>query len=222
MVDGRLREQAAVLVPLRARSEIDVRHGWRRLAGPVVATRTDGAVVHRLNWEPAAAVYRRLLNEHGASADVRAAPGAPVAFPFGLMQQGEKDLVRQPVALRPDGSIVCGGAVPQHALLHILTGTEQGRSDAAAQAPSRAEMQARWRNGSGPDAWFVARSMNPASPAETESGAEIAPSITGSEEISPAPVGVQSVGQIASVRRRTVTWLNGTTVVGALQRCGSA
>jgi hypothetical protein len=216
MAGGRLLENAAVIVPVAAGSGIGVRHGWDRVAGPLVATTAKGNVLHRLNWEPAADVYRRLLNTHGISGDLSEV-GA--RFPFGMLKQGEEDLIRTPIALEDGGRIVCGGPVPEHSVLHVLSGTARGLVGAA-KAASDAARPAEGE-GSGPG-WFVVEGahreavLGPKTGVEIEAwpGASIADS-SGADR--PHAPGVMTIGQIATTRNGTVDWLNGTTVVGAFQ-----
>jgi len=216
MAGGRLWRNAAVLISLAHRAQLGVRHGWTRTAGPFVATATEGNVLHHLNWEPAVDVYHRYLRRRGLSRD--ALPDAAARHPFGMMRQGEEDVIRIPLDIRDDGSIVCGGPVPRHSVLHLHHGRARVLRDAAETACTTA-----LRAGDGePRGWFVADCMYREAILGSETGVEVdthssAVSADTSDAGRPSPQGVMTIGQIATTRNGTVEWLNGSTVVGALR-----
>jgi hypothetical protein len=220
MAGGRLLENAAVLVPVTAGSRIGVRHGWDRVAGPLVATTAKGNVLHRLNWEPAADVYRRLLSAHGVNGDL---PEVGSRFPFGMLKQGEEDLIRTPIALGDGGSIVCGGPVPEHSVLHVLSGTARGLAGAA-KAARNAARAAGAGTGMGE---FVAEGAHREAVLGPKTGVKIeayggASTVDSSGADRPHAPGVLTIGQIATTRNGTVDWLNGSTVVGAFREAEAA
>lgn len=215
MAEGRLLENAAVLVPVTAGSGIGVRHGWDRVAGPLVATTAKGNVLHRLNWEPAADVYRRLLNAHGREGDL---PEIGARFPLGMLKQGEEDLIRTPIALGEGGSIVCGGPVPEHSVLHVLSGTARGLAGAAKAACAAAQPA----EGAGPPGWFVVEGAHRAAVLGAKTGVEIEAHSGAETADHPDAQGVMTIGQIATTRNGTVDWLNGSTVVGAFREAEAA
>jgi len=215
MAGERLLEDAAVLVPVRAGSRLGMRHGWDRVAGPLVATTTDGNVLYRLNWEPAADVYRRFLNAHGVSGDLTEI-GA--RFPLGMLKQGEEDLIRTPIALGDGGSIVCGGPVPEHAVLHVLSGVARDLVGATTAAYAAAQPA----GAGGEPEWFVAEGAHREAVLGPNSGVEIevdtdASAADRSGAHRPEAQGVMTIGQIATTRNGTVEWLNGSTVAGAFR-----
>ncbi|TSE35066.1 FIST signal transduction protein [Tepidimonas charontis] len=112
---------AALPVPLM----LGVRHGWRPLDPGLVleATGASGNVVHTLNWEPALAVYRRVV-EPVAGVTITADNFFDVAkaFPLGLLRADGEFIVRDPIRVEGD-ALVCVGAVRPHATLTILNGS---------------------------------------------------------------------------------------------------
>ncbi|MEL6616183.1 MAG: FIST N-terminal domain-containing protein, partial [Bacteroidota bacterium] len=93
-------QDAALIVPTPEASTVGVRHGWARLAGPLVATQTQGPRVEALNWEPALEVYRRAV-EPDAGRDVTPEDFFSVAkgYPFGISREGQEDVVRDPITV---------------------------------------------------------------------------------------------------------------------------
>ena len=128
-------QDAAVVAVVAAGSSIGVRHGWRRLAGPVVATQTRRNVIAGLNWRNAFAVYRETVE---ADAHHSMAPqnfyDVAKEYPFGLLKEGQEDVVRDPIAVNAAGELICVGEIPEHAALNVLKGRPEWLIAAADQA----------------------------------------------------------------------------------------
>lgn len=60
--DG-IYQDAAVIIWVKASSQLGVRHGWQHLLGPHTATRTEGTVVCEIDGEPAFDFYRREIEK---------------------------------------------------------------------------------------------------------------------------------------------------------------
>jgi len=128
-------QDAAVMLPIEGKASLGVRHGWQRLAGPLVASRTEKNVIMELNWRNAFDVYRET---------VEPVIGQPLVaenffdhakgFPFGMSRDGCEDIVRDPITVTEDGFLVCVGDVAQHSVLHILSGQANDLISAAAEA----------------------------------------------------------------------------------------
>ena len=128
-------QDAAVVAFVSQRSRIGVRHGWKNIDGPVVATRTDGNVIQELNWKAAFDVYSDTIAPF-IEAPLSRENFAQVAgsFPFGIHREGHEDVVRDPVAVGEDGELICVGEVPENAVLNILRGEPDALIEAAAQS----------------------------------------------------------------------------------------
>ena len=128
-------QDAAVIAFAAQRCRLGVRHGWARLTGPLVATRSEGNVLQELNWLPAFDVYRENVAPH-TEEDLTPENIFTVtnAFPFGIYKEGREDVVRDPVSVGPDGELICVGDVPENVVLNILRGDHASLIAAAAQA----------------------------------------------------------------------------------------
>lgn len=128
--DG-LLEGVGIVVALDLALGVGVNHGWTSIAGPFVATRTDGNAVLQLDYRPAAEVYR-------AAVEPRAGTGlTPANFfdhakghPFGIQRFDGSLLVRDPIVMNDDG-LVCVGEVPEQTVLRILSGDAEALIAAA-------------------------------------------------------------------------------------------
>ncbi|MEO1255557.1 MAG: FIST C-terminal domain-containing protein, partial [Bacteroidota bacterium] len=55
-------------------------------------------------------------------------------FPFGIFREGQEDVVRDPIAVDPDGALVCVGKVARNTSLNILKGENVKLIDSAKEA----------------------------------------------------------------------------------------
>lgn len=126
---------AAIICVLDTKISLGVRHGWEQLAGPMVATRTEGNTIFELNWKNAIEVYNAIveqdcgiaLNEHNFQSIAQ-------GYPFGIFREKEDDIVRDPLAIGANGSIICIGEVQTNTVLHILKGRPAALLEAAQSA----------------------------------------------------------------------------------------
>lgn len=130
-----LVKDAAVVCVIDREANLGVRHGWEQLEGPLVATQTDGNTIGQLNWQPAIEVYAGIVERAGGGI-LNEANFASIAqgFPFGILREKEDDIVRDPLAIGPDGSIICIGEVPPNTVLHVLKGEPNALIGAAKAA----------------------------------------------------------------------------------------
>ncbi len=110
------------LVGLPEALEVNVRHGWHRMAGPFLVTGATANTIHSLDYRPAFEVYREVI-ESASEHDFGSEPFFDIAkhFPLGKEQLDTEVLVRDPVR-NEDGSLVCVGEVPEFSMVYVLTG----------------------------------------------------------------------------------------------------
>mgnify|MGYP002762560275 FL=1 len=209
--EARLQD-AAVVIPLAGQVDLGVRHGWMRTGTSLVATRTDGAVIEHLNWEPAAEAYAQAVEAH------QGAPVVPDAFdevaarhPFGLLREGREDIVRDPIARTDDGGIRCAGPVPENAVLHVLEGNADALIDAAGKVGAKEDSPE-----STPDTVFVADCVSRQFYLDDRMDEELEAIAAGGCCNDPPPYGVLSIGEIACDGTGRLEWLNKTTVQALL------
>lgn len=128
-------EDAAIVAFIKLRSNLCVRHGWEKIMGPIVATKTDKNTVIELNWENAFEIYRRTVEEAAGKKFTEdnffdIAKG----YPFGMLTEGAEDIVRDPIAVNARGELVCVGEIPENAVLNIMKGEDSSLLQAANQA----------------------------------------------------------------------------------------
>lgn len=109
----------AVLLPGNRGAVLD--HGYPVPSRMITATSTVGNRIVQIDWRPAFEVYQamgRLL--HGVEITPESFYRFAVHFPFGILRANGSLLVRIPVALEQDGSLLCAGEVPANSVLALL------------------------------------------------------------------------------------------------------
>jgi len=112
---------------------IGVRHGWTPASLPLRVTEAEGMRLVSLNGLPAAEVFEAHAATTGQGLD-RDAP-----IPFFLhnilgIQVGESHRLRVPLAILPDGSVLCAAEVPEGAVVHIMRASAASAVEAAQEA----------------------------------------------------------------------------------------
>jgi hypothetical protein len=131
------KEDAAVVCVIDKQVHLGVRHGWEQLAGPLVATQTEGNSIIELNWQRAIDVYNKIVEtDCGVTLNKDNFAGIAQGYPFGILREKDDDIVRDPLAIGDDGAIICIGEVPPNTVLHVLKGHPEALLDAARKAIS--------------------------------------------------------------------------------------
>ena len=132
-------QNAAVLVLSDLETQLGVKHGWEKIDGPFVANKTEGNKVIELNWRPAFDVYKEVVE---ANTDQRFDSSyffdIAKGFPFGIYREGQEDIVRDPISVDEDGTLVCVGKVESNTSLNILKGNNQILIENAKEAANKA------------------------------------------------------------------------------------
>lgn len=116
---------------------IGVRHGWAPASAPFRVTEADGMRLISLNGLPAAEIFEA----HAATTGQRLDRAAPI--PFFLhnilgIERGDSHRLRVPLAVLPDGSILCAAEVPQGAAVYIMRASAASAVEAAQEATQAA------------------------------------------------------------------------------------
>ncbi|MFN0174440.1 MAG: FIST signal transduction protein [Saprospiraceae bacterium] len=128
-------KDAAIVCVVDKRVSIGVKHGWEQMAGPMVATQTEGNTIMQLNWQRAIDVYNdQVEKDTGIRLNKENFASIAQGYPFGIFREKADDIVRDPLAMKDDGSIVCIGEVPPNTVLHILKGRPESLLKAAEAA----------------------------------------------------------------------------------------
>lgn len=113
----------AVLAGLPSAARVGVTHGWRAFGETMLVTEARGSDIISLDWRPAYEVYREVVEAHsGRSFEAEGFYPLACTYPLMLERFGVEGIVRDPLAVLPDGSLRCAGEVESHASIRIANG----------------------------------------------------------------------------------------------------
>ncbi len=130
-INGLIRPNSIMGVLMRSRVPvgIDIAHGWVPYGPAMVATHTDGRCIYKINGQPALEIYKQIwskdfpLTEGKDFAEIQAIyTNFAISRPIGLAQAKGEYLIRDPYLIHEDGSFMCGGEVPENAVIHLMQG----------------------------------------------------------------------------------------------------
>ncbi|MEL6676715.1 MAG: FIST N-terminal domain-containing protein, partial [Bacteroidota bacterium] len=76
-------QDAALICLVDQSSKAGIRHGWKKIYGPVVATLAEGNTIHELNWENAFTIYQEVVESDSQQQfDQQAFFDLAKAYPF--------------------------------------------------------------------------------------------------------------------------------------------
>ncbi|WP_339605822.1 FIST C-terminal domain-containing protein [uncultured Roseivirga sp.] len=131
-------QDAAVGLIAKSKVALGVKHGWKRIAGPYVATKTNKNTVQEINWQPAFEVYKSIIREHSQK-EITPNNFSSIAkaYPFGILKDNSEYVVRDPLTINDKGEIICVGEVVENTVLDILNGDNQNLIEAAEDSASQ-------------------------------------------------------------------------------------
>lgn len=205
-------QDAAVCCLIERDVSLAVRHGWEKIAGPLIVTRAKGNVVEELNWQNAFEVYREIVENHsGKRFSATNFFDIAKGYPFGIVREYTEDVVRDPISVNGEGHITCVGEVEENTFLDILQGKQESLISAAGTAvkecleksdqPSKAIIID-----------CISRALFLEDDFEQELQAVIGPLKIKNPDISIA--GALTLGEISSFGQGLIQFFNKTIVVG--------
>lgn len=130
---------------------IGVGHGWRPLGKPRFIDKTEGNILNTIDGRPAFCLYQDFFGAEAKNFMSNQFGQMALLYPLGIFMEGSKEyLLRNPIKVLDDGSIVCHGDIPQGAEVHIMIGNKDSCMEAAVDAATEAK-----RNLLGKDAKLI-------------------------------------------------------------------
>lgn len=115
-------------------------HGWKPIGNTRVVTKAEGTKLYELDGKPAFQIYQEYFGER-ASDFKQALTLAAVSYPLGMKAKGTDEvMVRVPLAVADDGSIVCGAELIEGSEVSLMIGTLSSTLWAA-EATAKAAMR---------------------------------------------------------------------------------
>lgn len=140
--NGKLLSNAAVAFGFSGalKVSIAVRHGWSPISSFRKVTKSEGAVVHEIDNQPAFEIYKEFLGEEEAE-KIKEVTLAEIAlsYPMGLVDPDSSEmLLRAPFYVDKTGSITFGGEVPEGSQVQLMMGSKEQAVEAAKLAGEEA------------------------------------------------------------------------------------
>jgi len=205
-----LRENAAVVCRFEALSAVTTSHGWQVTSEPMKVTRSHGTVVQSINHRPAFEVYREALaTQLGHDVDAELFVKVASEFPLGIQRLNQEVIVRDPVAVDPEGAMTFVGEVDEGSFVRLLRGAPSSLLEASRGA--RARMDETGLKADGSTLLFLLNCVSRAGFLGPMIDDEIAILAGGN-----SMVGALSLGEIAHEKGFKVEFLNKSTVLARL------
>jgi len=207
-------QDAALILWVKATTNIGVQHGWKHLYGPFVANKTDRTIVHQLNGQPAFKVYSQLIKvKTGKTLTHENFFSIAKEYPLGIFQPGIDFIVRDPIAFTENNCLVCVGEIAANSMVYILKGNKQSLVDHAQIATRQALKE------TSHDAHIlIVDCISRVLYLEDEFSQELDAVCAELPNHQSLPFGVLTLGEIATFNSGRVEFFNKTFVVGALQK----
>lgn len=207
-----LAQDSALLVMLEMDSGVGVSHGWTEVAGPFKVTESQGNVIISLDWKPAFEVYRNVVEQHGQQTfNPEQFFDIAKSYPFGINKLATEKVIRDPIQVGHDQSLICVGEVPQESFVHIMNGNVDSLVSAAQKALVLSEESLLTGSDSQTTLFIdcISRVLFLKDQFERELQAVSRPGIP--------LIGALTIGEIANNRKDYLEFYNKTSVVGVLQ-----
>ncbi len=101
---------------------IGVKHGWKKLSfTPMKITRSDGNILYELNGKPALEMWKEVLAEEGIEIDPENPVSTLARYELGIETViSAEPIIRAPLSINDDGSVVLAGKVRAGAKAYIM------------------------------------------------------------------------------------------------------
>ncbi len=111
------------------------KHGFIPLGKPRTITSSAGPIIHTIDNKPAIEIYVDFFKDEAENLKKKFLNSIGVLYPLGIyMEKQRQYLIRYPVDILNDGSIVCQADVPSNAEVHLTINNKDSCKKAAALA----------------------------------------------------------------------------------------
>lgn len=134
-----LKQDCAIIAGINLDSGIGVKHGWETISGPYKVTLSEKTIIKELDFKPAFDVYKEAVENYSGKVITpdnffEIAKG----YPFGINKVDVEKVVRDPLFISDNNSLICVGEVETGSFLDILAGDKNMLVQAAGQAVNAA------------------------------------------------------------------------------------
>jgi len=210
--DG-MHRHAALMIAMPRRLTLGVRHGWKRVAGPFVVSRSNGNVIQELNWEPAGAFFRdQVGTQNPALRDKPVFPDLNSVYPLCIAKEGSEDVIRDPMYITDADEVVVLSDVAENSVMYLAQGDRNSLIAAARQAIEDCGKPGEVGG------CFISDCYSRVLMLGDDFGHELAAAQEALKDIADIELeGVQALGEIAANGTQKLEFFNKTFVVGLLR-----
>lgn len=203
---------AAIILTSTQTIGVGVKHGWKPILGPFIATTCNANILEKINFKNAFEVYKEAV-EKDSDMHFESTPFFKISqrYPLGIVRYNKDFIVREPVST--DGNnIVLVGKLDCNSVLSIL---KAGKDDLLEAAKEAAEISYANKKDGKIQSVFMVDCVSRYSLLDTSFQEEINAI---SNVYAPKTViwGVISLGEIANANQENIEFYNNTCVVGTL------
>ncbi len=107
---------------------------------PRIIDKAEGNVIKIISGKKASSLYEEYFGDEVKDLHSNQFDQMSILYPLGIFVEGSNEyLLRNAVDIKPDGSIVCQGDVPEGAEVHIMIGNKESCKQAAMDAAEDAK-----------------------------------------------------------------------------------
>lgn len=131
----------AIIAAVEDFMSVGVDHGWQPISEPAIASNVDKTILRSINWEPAFEYYKRIV-EQDAGVKLTASSFLDVAksYPLGIVKYDTEIIMRVPVSVGEENSIILSGEMPENSVLVVTKGYPDKLIAAAGTVTEQAKM----------------------------------------------------------------------------------
>lgn len=126
-----------MVVSGEVRFAVGADHGWQPIGNTRTVTKAQGTTLYELDNKPAFEIYQDYFGDR-ASDFKQALSLAAVSYPLGMKDDGaETYMIRVPLKVNDDGSIVCGAELIEGNVVSLMIGTTSSAMGAAKETTEK-------------------------------------------------------------------------------------
>ncbi|MDP8212822.1 MAG: FIST N-terminal domain-containing protein [Candidatus Zapsychrus exili] len=116
------------------------RHGWRPLGKPRIVTESNGNIIKKIDNKKASLLYEEYFGKEAKNLGIEHLSKITILYPLGIfIGRNNEYLLRNPINILHDGSIICQGDVPVGSEVHVMIGNKDSCKKAAIEAAKEAK-----------------------------------------------------------------------------------
>lgn len=114
---------------------LGIKHGWKPLGKPHIATDTAGNVIKAIDGNPAVKIYEEYFGKDIEELHKIKLATMTVLYPLGVYVAGEQEyLLRNAIDVTPEGFLVCQGEIPLGSEIRLMMGNKDSCLNSSEQA----------------------------------------------------------------------------------------